>query len=205
MKNIKKKKSIESANRLLRVNVRTAWEPCLKNDSDISCTSSYEFSWNLEKVLPLPHIQRKSLNGLASSVQLEIKMFLETVLLVDEPVSKVEKRFTGTQQGRRYQIHMASCHTMAETDNAPKLTEQCQSYGISIYCKHAMQICHGCLQRNFILYFIFIVLSFSFLLFSSIIVFYTSLEVIKLAFLENKSRSVCCIFANFILPFETKS
>ena len=35
------------------------------------------------------------------------------------------------------------------------------------------------------------------------IVFYTSLEVIKLAFLENKCRYVCCIFANFI--FTTKS
>ena len=38
---------------------------------------------------------------------------------------------------------------------------------------------------------------------SMIILFYTSLEVIKLAFLENKSRYVCCIFANF--TFETKS
>ena len=36
-------------------------------------------------------------------------------------------------------------------------------------------------------------------------ILYTSLEVIKLIFLEGKSRYVCCIFANFIFTFETKS
>ena len=44
-----------------RVNGRTVW--CLKNDSDISRTSSYHFSWNLAKALALPHVQRRSLNG----------------------------------------------------------------------------------------------------------------------------------------------
>ena len=141
------------------------------------------------------------MNGLASSVQLKIKMFLGTALLVDEPVPKAERRFTGTGQRRRCQLHMVSCHTKKEKDNAPKSTEQCQSCGINIFWEHLMRVCHVCLQWNFTFYFIFIVLSFSF----SMIVFYTSLEVIKLAFLENKSRYVCCIFANFIFTFETKS
>ena len=74
----------------------------LKNDSDISSTSSYDFSWNLKKALALPNVQQISLNGLASSVQLEIKMFLRTVVLVDEPVPKVEKRFTGTGKDVNY-------------------------------------------------------------------------------------------------------
>ena len=38
-----------------------------------------------------------------------------------------------------------------------------------------------------------------------IIVFYTSLEVIKLVFHENKSGYICCIFANFTFTFETES
>ena len=37
------------------------------------------------------------------------------------------------------------------------------------------------------------------------IVRYTSLEVIKLASLENISRYVCCAFANFIFTFEPKN
>ena len=127
-----------------RVNGKTVW--CLKNDSDISSTSSYDFSWNLAKALALPHVQRRSLNGLASSVQLKIKMFLGTALLVDEPVPKVERRFTGTGQRRRCQLHMANCHTKKEKDNAPKSTEQCQSCDISICREHPMRVCHGCLH-----------------------------------------------------------
>ena len=76
-----------------RVNGKTVW--CLKNDSDISSTFSYDFGWNLAKALAFPHVQRTSLNDLASRVQLKIKMFLRTALLVDEPVPKVESRFTG--------------------------------------------------------------------------------------------------------------
>ena len=70
----------------------------LKNDSDISSTSSYDFSWNLAKALAFPHAQHGSLNGLVSSVQLKIKMFLGKALLVDEPLPKVERRFAGTGQ-----------------------------------------------------------------------------------------------------------
>ena len=40
-----------------RVNEKTVW--CLKNDSNISRTSSYDFSWNLAKALALPHVQQK--------------------------------------------------------------------------------------------------------------------------------------------------
>ena len=74
------------------------------------------------------------------------------------------------------------------------------------YCicrEHSMRVCLGYLQWNFVLDFIIIVLTFR--LCSSLIVFYTRSEVIKLAFLEDKSRCVCCIFANFIFTFETKS
>ena len=45
-----------------------------------------------------------------------------------------------------------------------KVTEQCQSLAISICREHSMRACHGCLQWNFNLHFIFIVLSFSFML-----------------------------------------
>ena len=58
---------------------------------------------------------------------------------------------------------------------------------------------------NEILFYISYSFCLAFRLCSSIIVFYTSLEVMKCAFLENKSRYVCCIFANFIFIFETKS
>ena len=145
-----------------RVNGKTVWY--LKNDSDISSPSSYDFSWNLPKALALPHAQRRSLSGLASSVQLKIKMFLGTALLLDEPVRKVERWFTGTGQRRRFQLHMANCHTKTENEDAPKSTEQCQSYGISICRDHSMRVCYGCLQLNVILYFTFILLSFSFIL-----------------------------------------
>ena len=142
-----------------RINGKTVC--CLKNDSDISSTSSYDFSWNLATALALSHVQQRSLNGLASSVQLKKKkIFLGTALLVDEPVPKVERRFTGTGQNRRFQLHMANCQTKTEKDNAPKSTEQCQLCGISICWEHSMRVCHGYLLRNFILYFIFIALSF---------------------------------------------
>ena len=93
---------------------------CLKNDSDISSTFSYDFSWDLAKVLTHPHVQQRSLNGLASSMQLKIKMFFGTVLLLYWLVTKVERRFTGTGQKRKYQLHMANCHTKTEKNNAPK-------------------------------------------------------------------------------------
>ena len=105
-----------------RGNEKTMW--CLKNDSDVSGTSSYDFSWNLAKALALPLVQRRSLNGLAFSVPLKIKVFLAAALLVNEPVPKVE---------RRCQLHMANFHTKTEKDNAPKSNEQCQSCGISIF------------------------------------------------------------------------
>ena len=145
-----------------RVNGKTVW--CLKNDSDISSTSSYDFSWNLAKVLALSHVQRWSLNGLASSVHLKVNMFLGTSLLVDESVTKLERRFTETEQRRRCQLHLANCHTKTEKDNASKSTEQCQSCSIIIGREHSMWVCHDCLRWNFVLYFIFIVLSFSFML-----------------------------------------
>ena len=125
-----------------RVNGKTMW--CLKNDPAISSTSSNDFSWNLAKALALLHVQRRSLNGLASSVQLKINMFLGTALLVDEPVPKVERRLTGTGHRRKYQLHMANCHTNTEKDNAPKSTKQ--SFGISICREHSMRVCRGCLQ-----------------------------------------------------------
>ena len=69
----------------------------------------------------------------------------------------------------------------------------------NIQCKFAM------VAYNEILFYISYSLCLAFRLCSSIIVFYINLEVIKLAFLENDSRYVCCIFVNFIVTFETKS
>ena len=79
-------------------------------------------------------------------MQLKIKMFLGTALLVDEPVPKVERRFTGIGQRRRSQLHMANCHTKTENDDALESTEQCQSYGIGICREHSMRVYYGCLQ-----------------------------------------------------------
>ena len=92
-----------------KVNGKTMW--CLKNDSDISSTSLYDFSWNLAKALALPHVQRRSLNGLVSSVQSRIKMFLCNGFLADEPAPKVERRFTGTESRRRCQLHITNFQT----------------------------------------------------------------------------------------------
>ena len=64
-----------------RLNGKTVWS--FKNDSDISSTSSYDFSWSSAKGLALPHVQRRSLNDLASSMQLKLKIFLGTAFLVD--------------------------------------------------------------------------------------------------------------------------
>ena len=58
---------------------------------------------------------------------------------------------------------------------------------------------------NEILFHISYSLCLAFRLCSSMVVFYTSLEVIKLAFLENKGRYFCCTFTNFIFTIETKS
>ena len=79
-------------------------------------------------------------------MQLKIKLFLGTALLVDEPVPKVERRFRGTGQRRRCQLHMANCYTKTENDDAPKSTEQGQSYGISICREHLMRVYYGCFQ-----------------------------------------------------------
>ena len=65
-----------------------------------------------------------------------------------------------------------------------KSTEQCQSCGISICQEHSMQVVMS--ACNEILFYISYSLCLAFRLCSSIIVFYTSLEVIKLAFLEIK-------------------
>ena len=127
-----------------RVNVKTVW--CLRKYLHISCTSSYDFCWNLAKALTLPHGKRRNLNGFASSVQLKIKMFLGTALLVDEPKRNVERRFAETGKWRGCQLHMTYCNTKREKDNVPKATEQCQSCGISIYQEHFMRVCHVFLQ-----------------------------------------------------------
>ena len=111
---------------------------CFKNDSDISSTSGYDFGWNLTKAMALPHVQRRSLNGLASSVQLRMKIILG-------PVPKVERSFTEPDR-RRCQLYMATFHTKTEKENGPKSTGQCQSCGISICREHSMRVCHGILQ-----------------------------------------------------------
>ena len=72
-------------------------------------------------------------------------------------------------------------------------------FGGNIQCGFPMD------TYNEILFYISDSLCLAFCLYSSMIAFYTSLEVIKLAFFENKNRYICCILANFIFTFETKS
>ena len=91
---------------------------------------------------------------------------------------------------------MANFHANTEKDNASNVVSV---FAGSIQCELSMA------AYNEILFYISYSLCLAFCLCSSMIVFYTSLEVIKLAFLENKSRYVCCTFANFIFTFETNS
>ena len=109
--------------------MRKLW--CLKSDSDISSTSFCDFSWNLAKALALPHVQQRSLNGLVSSMQLKIKMFLGIVLKVDEPVvdepsSLYRKQRKDSQELDKGDVNYTWPIT-TQKDNAPKSTEQCQS------------------------------------------------------------------------------
>ena len=152
--------------------------------------------------MALQYVQRRSLNGLASSVQLRIKMLLGTALLVDEPLPKVERRFTGTGQRRRYQLHMTNCTT--KTKKAiPKNQLNISNHVVSIFAGN-IQCQFAMVAYNEIFFYISYSSCLTFRLCCSMIVFYTTLEVIKLAFLQNKRRYIGCILANFIFTFEKK-
>ena len=69
----------------------------------------------------------------------------------------------------------------------------------NIQCEFSMVACSE------ILFYISYSLCIAFRLCSSMIVFYTSVKVKKLVFLENKIIYVSCIFADFIFTFETKN
>ena len=137
-----------------RVNGKTVW--CLKNDSGISSISSYDFSlgsstWTTKKFEWLC-IQR-AVENKDVSWNSSFSRWASTA-----------SREKIHRNRRRCQLHIANCHTKTEKNNAPKSTEQCQSCGTSICREHSMRVCHVCLQWSFILCFIFIVLSFSFML-----------------------------------------
>ena len=98
---------------------------------------------------------------------------------------------------------MDNCHTKTEKENAPKPTGQCQYHMVSVFARN-IQCEFAMVAYNEILIYISYSLCLAFRLCSGMIVFYSSLEITKLAFLENESRYICCIFANFIFTFETK-
>ena len=183
-----------------RVNGKTVW--CLKSNSAISRTSSYDFSWNQAKALALPHIQRRSLNDLASTVQLKIKMFLRTAFLAVVPKPKVKRRFTGAGQRRRCQLHLTHS-TQRQKRTMPPNQMNSVNHVVSVFTCN-IQYEFAVVAYNETLFHISYLLCLAFRLFSSTIVFYTRLEVIKLAFLDNKSRYICSILANFIFTFEIK-
>ena len=82
---------------------------------------------------------------------------------------------------------------------------QYPSCGISICWEHSAQVLVSYMvSYNEISFYISCSLCLAFRLCSGMNILYTSLEVIKLAFLENESRYVCCMFANFIFTSETK-
>ena len=103
----------------------------------------------------------KKFEWLDIQLQLKIKMLLGTVLLMSQ--YQKERRFIRTGQRRRCQLHMANCYAETEKDNTPKSTELCQSCGVSICRKHSTRVCHGWLQSDFILFFIFIALNWAYL------------------------------------------
>ena len=114
---------------------------------------------NSAKALALPHVQRRSLNGLASSLQLKIKMFLGTVDFSFSKCASTESR----EKIYRNQTKEKMAITNGQFPRKYR-KGQCLKCGISICWEHSMRIVHGCLQWIFILYFIFIVLSFLFML-----------------------------------------
>ena len=180
---------------------------CLKSDSDIWSTFSYDFSWNLAKALALLQVQGRRLNGLASRVQLKIKIFRGTALLIDEPIPRENSQKPDKGEDVNYTWPVT---TQRQKRSMPQ--NQLNSanhvfwvFAGNIQCELAM------VGYNEILFYISYLLCLAFRLCSSMIVFYSipivlyRLEVIKLAFLENKSRYVSCIFADFIFTFEAKS
>ena len=76
---------------------------------EISKQNSYDFVWELGKRMAMPHVQRRSLNGLKSSVQWKMKMFLGTAFEVEEPLLKVEQQHKCPRKRRRCKIHMMNC------------------------------------------------------------------------------------------------
>ena len=129
-----------------RVNGKNVW--CLKNQMEILKKSSYNFGWELAKRLAMPHVQNRRLNGMKSSVQWEIKIFLGTAFKTEESLPKVEQRHKCTGKRRRCEIHMMNCQSKKEKDMVLQSTELCQSCGKSICRTQSMRICNICLQNR---------------------------------------------------------
>ena len=142
-----------------RVNRKTVW--CLKNDSDISSTSTYHFSWNFEKAW-LFYMHNKE------------------VWMTWHPACSWKKFFSWNSAFSRWatpesreKIHrncikkkMSITHGQLphkdRKGQCPKINWTVPIMWYQSLQEHSMPVCHGCLQLNFILHFIFIVLSFSF-------------------------------------------
>ena len=120
-----------------RVNGKTVW--CLKNDSDISSTSTYHFSWNFEKAW-LFYMHNKEV-WMTWHPACSWKKFFSwnsafSRWATPESREKIHRNCITTQ------LHMVNCHTKTEKDKVPKSTGQYQSCGISlcrnIQCQCAM-------------------------------------------------------------------
>ena len=128
------------------------------------------------------HKYSEEVYDLASSVQLKIKTFLGTALSVDEPVQEPDKR-----EDVHYTWPIA---TQGQKRTMPQNQLDSANNVVSVFAGN-IQFEFAMVAYNEILFYISYSLRLAFRLCSSMIGFYTSLEVIKFTFLENESRYIC--------------
>ena len=134
----------------------------------------------MAKALALPHVQRWSLNALASSVQLKIKILKLATTEARENIhrNQTKENMSITHGHLAHKDRKWQCPKINWTLPIMRYQYLPRTFNANL---------PWLLTRKF--YFMFSYsLCLAFRLCFRMIVFYTSLEVIKLAFLENKSR-----------------
>ena len=182
------------------VNGKTVWS--FKKDLDISSTSSYD-QLEFNKSLGSSTCTSKKFEWLGIQRAVENKdPSWNSDFSRSASTERIEKIHSNQTKEKTSTTHGQLPHKDRK-GKCPKTNWTVPvSYGIctarNIQCEFAM------VAYNEILIYISYSLCLAFRLCFGMIVFYRSLEIIKLAFLENESRYICCIFANFIFTFETK-
>ena len=113
------------------------------------------------KGLALLHAQQRSLNDLASSMQLKKKFSWNSAFSRWASPESREKIHRNCIKKKMSITHGQLPHKNRK-GQCPKINWTVPIMWYQSLQAHSMPVCHGCLQLNFILHFIFIVLSFSF-------------------------------------------